>query len=84
MLENEFYLTGFKDTKQYVKLLAELDLLNDAASLDLGNRFYIRSLIKYPSHLSKCHIYIIFSLTLKFMCSFSSYSIVKGESIYIF
>ncbi|KFM60860.1 Sorting nexin-13, partial [Stegodyphus mimosarum] len=32
ILENEFYLTGFKDSKQYVKLLAELDLLHDLNS----------------------------------------------------
>ncbi|GFS51622.1 sorting nexin-13 [Nephila pilipes] len=29
ILENEYYLNGFKDSKMYVKLLAELDLLHD-------------------------------------------------------
>ncbi|XP_054724255.1 sorting nexin-13-like [Uloborus diversus] len=29
ILENEFYLNGFKGSKQYIKLLAELDLLHD-------------------------------------------------------
>ncbi|XP_042894783.1 sorting nexin-13 isoform X3 [Parasteatoda tepidariorum] len=31
-LENEFYLSGFKDSTLYIKLLAELDLLHESSS----------------------------------------------------
>ncbi|XP_055937218.1 sorting nexin-13-like isoform X2 [Argiope bruennichi] len=38
ILENEHYLNGFKDSKMYVKLLAELDLLHDMSpSSDLDS-----------------------------------------------
>ncbi|CAL1282040.1 unnamed protein product [Larinioides sclopetarius] len=44
ILENEHYLNGFKDSKMYVKLLAELDLLHDMSpSSDLDSLSSSRS-----------------------------------------